>query len=70
MIASDNDSVDQIVVASCVSWERVCMSYEEKWRPFSYFYETLFRTLGVHLPLTPFEMDLLNAVQVPKHYVG
>ena len=63
-IARDNDSADQIVVASWVSWELVCMSVEEKTRPFCYFYETLFRTLGVCLPLTSFEMDLLNVVQV------
>jgi hypothetical protein len=63
-IARDTDFAEQIVVASCVSWEQVCMSAVEKSRPFSYFYETLFRTLGIRLPLTPFEMDLLNVVQV------
>jgi hypothetical protein len=63
-IVRDAESADQIVVSSCVSWEWVCMSAIEKLRSFSYFYETLFRTLGVRLPLMPFEMDLLNAVQV------
>jgi hypothetical protein len=40
------------------------MSAADKSRPFYYFYETLFRTLGACLPLTSFEMDLLNTFQV------
>jgi hypothetical protein len=63
-IARDTESADQIVITSCVSWERVCMAAVEGSRPFTYFYEMLCRTLGVCLPLTAFEMQLLSAVQV------
>jgi hypothetical protein len=63
-IAQDAESADQIVITSCVSWERVCMAVREGSRPFTYFYETLFKALGVRLPLTVFEMQLLSAIRV------
>jgi hypothetical protein len=61
-IARDTASKYIIVPTCCIFLERVCMADVSNSRPFCYFYETLFRKFGVRLPLTTFEMNLLNVV--------
>jgi hypothetical protein len=62
-IAKDSDTANSLVVRFCAHSERVCMFVTDGSRPLCYFYETLFRKLGMCLSLSSFEMDLLNVIQ-------
>jgi hypothetical protein len=61
-ISRDRAAANNIVPACCIPVERVCMAALAGSRSFCYFYETLFRKLGVRFPLTSFEIDFLNVV--------